>query len=216
MTGSACTASTPHQAADPRRSGPSWRGDCPDAFSHRTPSTPWPAVSLTDKQRRSVPDSVGACARTSERDAGCRECWAKAHATASAACASTPSRQWVATKARLSPVKVPVLSNTKVSTRASASMAPSLRTSTPARASAPAAASMAVGVARDRAQGQVTTKMATAVITPRCGSTVHHHAPAPAASSKTMSKKGRAMRSASAAISGLVVEAATMSAAISA
>ena len=75
---------------------------------------------------------------------------------------------------------------------------------------------MAVGVAKESAQGQVTTRIATAVITPRCGSTIHHQAPAPAANNKTMMRNGRAMRSASAAISGLVVDAATISAAISA
>ena len=44
------------------------------------------------------------------------------------------------------------------------------RTSTPLRAKAPAVASMAAGVAKDKAQGQVTINTATATITACAGS----------------------------------------------
>ena len=47
------------------------------------------------------------------------------------------------------------------------------RTSTPLRANAPAVANMAAGVAKDKAQGQVTISTATATITACAGSVGH-------------------------------------------
>ena len=70
-------------------------------------------------------------------------------------------------------VSVPVLSNTMVSTWASASSPCRLRTSTPWRASVPAAVSMATGVASDSAHGQVTMSTATATISACPGSDGH-------------------------------------------
>ena len=64
-------------------------------------------------------------------------------------------------------VKVPVLSNTTVSISASPCKDCNSRTSTPPRANRPALASIAAGVASDRAHGQVTIKTETATIKAR-------------------------------------------------
>ena len=109
---------------------------------------------------------------------------------------------------------MPVLSNTKVSTQASVSKAASLRTNTPPLAKVPALASMAAGVANDNAHGQVTTSTATATISAWAGSCGHHHAAAPNAANKTKAKNGLAIRSASTAAWGLVVEALCIKATI--
>ena len=82
----------------------------------------------------------------------------------------------------------------------------------PPPASRPAAANMAAGVARESAQGQVTTSTDTATMSARSGSRSHHHSAAPAALSSTASKKGLASRSAMRASVGLVAEAASISA----
>ena len=55
---------------------------------------------------------------------------------------------------------------------------------------------MAVGVASDSAQGQVTTSTATAAIRPRAGSVLHQYAAARAAANSTKPKNGLATRSA--------------------
>ena len=113
-------------------------------------------------------------------------------------------------------VSVPVLSNTTVSIVASDSRACRLRTRTPSRAKAPAAESMATGVAKDSAQGQVTISTATATIRACCGSLGHHHTSAASAASSTKTRKGRATRSASWANRGFCSEALSISATISA
>ena len=101
-----------------------------------------------------------------------------------------------------------------MSTCAKASSACSRRTSTPLLASAPALASMAAGVASDSAQGQVTTRIATAIISAWPGSVGHHQMQASPAASSTKIRKGLARRSASNAICGLLVEACSISATI--
>ena len=84
----------------------------------------------------------------------------------------------------------------------------------PPLASAPALASMAAGVASDKAQGQVTTRMATAIISACPGSDGHHQAQANPAASSTKMRNGLANRSASCAMCGLLVEACAISATI--
>ena len=112
-------------------------------------------------------------AATNARETGCSECRASAAAWASAVAAVIPARTLVPASTKPSRVSVPVLSNMTVSTLANASKASSLRTNTPRRAKAPAAASMAAGVASDKAQGQVTTNTATATISAWPGSCRH-------------------------------------------
>ena len=107
---------------------------------------------------------------------------------------------------------MPVLSNTTVSTPASASTACRRRTRMPRRANAPALASMAAGVASDSAQGQVTTRMATATISACPGSRGHHQRQARPAAASTNSRKGVARRSASCAMRGLLMAACSISA----
>ena len=102
-------------------------------------------------------------------------------------------------------VNVPVLSNTTVSTLANVSSACKRRTNTPPFAKRPAVANMAVGVANDKAQGQVTIRTATATDKACWGSIRHHTKPAPMASKKTTIKNGVAMRSASCASRGFSV-----------
>ena len=125
---------------------------------------------------------------------------------------SAPARS--CRSAKTSRVSVPVLSKTTVSTPASASSACKRRTSTPRRAIQPALASRAAGVASDRAQGQVTTRMETATISARAGSCGHHPAQAAPAASSTASKKGRAILSARRATPGLLLAACSISATI--
>ena len=98
---------------------------------------------------------------------------AKATAKASAASGDKPSRVTDWRNPIRASVSVPVLSNTTVSTPAKVSMACKRRTSTPWRASKPALVSMAVGVASDKAHGQVTTSTATAAMMARAGSVGH-------------------------------------------
>ena len=111
-------------------------------------------------------------------------------------------------------VSVPVLSKMTVSMLARDSIACMRRTSTPRLASAPAVVSMAVGVASDSAQGQVTTSTATAAIKARAGSVRHQNAAAKTAASNTKARKGLAIRSASNARRGLSVAACAISATI--
>ena len=73
---------------------------------------------------------------------------------------------------------------------------------------------MAAGVASDKAQGQVTTNIATAIINACPGSLGHHHAQARPAASNTKIRNGFAIRSASSAICGLLVAACAISATI--
>ena len=73
---------------------------------------------------------------------------------------------------------------------------------------------MAVGVASDKAHGQVTTSTATAAIKARAGSVLHQKAAAPPAASKTNHKNGLATRSASKASRGLSTDARSISATI--
>jgi hypothetical protein len=80
---------------------------------------------------------------------------------------------WTRTTSNASRVKVPVLSKITVSIWARFCRALRRRTSTPLRAKAPAVASMAAGVASDKAQGQVTISTATATITACAGSVGH-------------------------------------------
>ena len=153
-------------------------------------------------------------ASTKARETGCRLPWAKAAARASAWGAVTPSRTSTRSRAKASRVKVPVLSNTTRSTCDSASRACKRRTKVPCRARAPALASIAAGVASDRAQGQVTTKMATAIIKACPGSVRHHQAQARPAASSTQMRNGLAKRSAKVAMCGLLVEACAINATI--
>ena len=104
-------------------------------------------------------------------------------------------------------VSVPVLSNTTASTRASDSKDCTSRSNTPWRARLPAAASMAAGVANDKAQGQVTINTDTATIMALPGDSPQAQTAASAATTSTASKNGLAMRSASAASRGLCNEA---------
>ena len=73
---------------------------------------------------------------------------------------------------------------------------------------------MAVGVASDSAQGQVTINTATAAINACAGSVCHQKAAAPNAASSTINKKGLATRSASSARRGLSLAARSISATI--
>ena len=161
-----------------------------------------------------MPSPSCAPASTSAREAGCSEWRASAPAQASACACETPARVCTPCTHRRSRLRVPVLSNTTVSTCASASKACRRRTNIPPPARRPAAASMAAGVASDRAQGQVTTNTDTATISARSGSLSHHHRAAPAALSITPTKNGLARRSASSASVGLVLEAASIRATI--
>src|SRR5574344_1259619 len=90
-------------------------------------------------------------------DTGCIDCFAKATANSEySAGSASPFAAWLACTANPSCVRVPVLSKTIVCTLAKASNPCRLRTNTPCRAKEPAAVKMATGVAKDRAQGQVT------------------------------------------------------------
>ena len=66
---------------------------------------------------------------------------------------------------------------------------------------------MADGVAKDKAQGQVTINTDTAIMMALLGESPHAHAAAKAATHNTVNKKGLAIRSANAANLGLCSEA---------
>ena len=158
---------TPQKRADPnlREMGSAFASG---RLSITAPATPSPDVSTTASQTRlrdfTPPPTRCCAARLNALETGCRECSARAAAMATASSGETPERVSTEPKTIASRVRVPVLSNTRVSTVARLSNACNLRTSTPLRASDPAAASMAAGVARDSAHGQVTTSTATATI----------------------------------------------------
>ena len=111
---------------------------------------------------------------------------------------------WMRNTLWASVVKVPVLSQTTRSTSAMASSDCKSRTKTPWRARFPAAASIAAGVAKDKAHGQVTINTATATISACPGLDDHDHAAAPMAANNTIHKKGLAQRSAKRAKRGLL------------
>ena len=69
---------------------------------------------------------------------------------------------------------------------------------------------MAAGVASDSAHGQVTTRIATAIIMAWPGSLGHHHTAAATAASTTNTRNGLASRSASCATVGLLTEACSI------
>ena len=108
-------------------------------------------------------------------------------------------------------VSVPVLSSTTRRARASASSASARVTSSPRRARAAVAAVIAVGVASDSAQGQVTTRTARVVSNARLGSTSIHAPATHAATSSTPATNHDAQRSASLAIAGRSVWARSSS-----
>ena len=120
---------------------------------------------------------------------------------------STPSRARHSPTTKRSWVKVPVLSNTTAVTRDKASKACRRRTNTPPCARAPADDSIAAGVAKDKAQGQVTMSTATATDKACVWSMGHQYSAAPAAANMTKTKKGAAMRSAKMAKRGLSMDA---------
>ena len=127
--------------------------------------------------RRGAPDGAGRLPRSrATRDAATAR--ASAAASASASRGSAPgSATRVATSGH--PVlgqRAGLVEDHGVDRRRSASSACRRRTSTPRRASAPAAASVAAGVASDSAQGQVTISTATATPSAWPGSLGHHQA----------------------------------------
>ncbi len=86
--------------------------------------------------------------------------------------------------------------------------------SAPFLASAPAVASMAEGVAKDKAHGQVTMSTATAIINAWLGLVLHQYAADKTAAISTANKKGFAIRSANKARRGFSVATFSISATI--
>ncbi|MNV55541.1 hypothetical protein D3C71_1477760 [compost metagenome] len=205
-------AATPAWTAEPSRRR---RCGCTPVVSFTVATSPSPASSCkcVTAQRAPSADAADAAATTA-RDAGCMDWRARAAARDNTSSAAQPGAVCTDCSAMPSRVSVPVLSNTTVSTPASASSPCRLHTNTPWRASVPAAVNMATGVASDSAHGQVTMSTATATINAWPGSEGHQYTAANTAAKSTATRKGLAMRSASCAKRGFCSDALSISATI--
>ncbi|OAD21068.1 hypothetical protein THIOM_003183 [Candidatus Thiomargarita nelsonii] len=135
-------------------------------------------------------------ASTKARAIGCSDCRSKATAYCKQSAGLKSAKVCVFNKRKRPSVNVPVLSKTKWVARAKLSKACPRVVNKPARVRVLVAAVIAVGVANDSAQGQVTTKTESVIASHASGSTYHQYTATPKANSSTPSTNHEATRSA--------------------
>ncbi|CRQ87724.1 hypothetical protein PAERUG_E16_London_17_VIM_2_04_14_03148 [Pseudomonas aeruginosa] len=209
-------SSRPNQASGPCSSPSS--SHCPESPGIAGVALPprlltkaaWPMRRRRPSTRPSRPSpgwlatlSAASGARPKARAMGCSERFSRAAARARQRSASRSRRGSTCLSVRRPSVRVPVLSKITVSMWFSPSSTCPRVISRPSLCRLPVAAVSAVGVASDRAQGQVATSSDSTTQKARWWSTCHHSAPTAAATSRTMSRNHCATLSASSARRGL-------------
>ena len=125
------------------------------------PTTPCPGTARKDEAGGGTMPRSPAASRIAPAS-GCSLPRSNAAARRRTSPAESSAKGSTETRRGLPSVSVPVLSTSKVSTRASVSSASALRTSTPACAPRPVATMMLIGVARPRAHGHAMISTDTA------------------------------------------------------